>query len=86
MSNVLGRQAVVTGAGMSGLAAAGVLANHFEQVTVLERDGLADHPSYRPGTPQSSCMVCSRVAWRRFAGFSLASIAILLPPGPCPSV
>ena len=53
MSNVLGRQAVVIGAGMSGLAAAGALANHFEQVTVLERDGLADHPSYRPGTPQS---------------------------------
>ena len=37
MSNVLGRQAVVIGAGMSGLAAAGALANHFEQVTVLER-------------------------------------------------
>jgi 2-polyprenyl-6-methoxyphenol hydroxylase-like FAD-dependent oxidoreductase len=53
MSNVLGRQALVIGAGMSGLAAAGALANHFEQVIVLERDGLAPDPSHRPGTPQS---------------------------------
>ena len=30
----LGRQALVIGAGMSGLAAAGALAKHFEQVTV----------------------------------------------------
>jgi 2-polyprenyl-6-methoxyphenol hydroxylase-like FAD-dependent oxidoreductase len=37
---------------MSGLAAAGALANHFERVIVLERDGLADNPSHRPGTPQ----------------------------------
>jgi 2-polyprenyl-6-methoxyphenol hydroxylase-like FAD-dependent oxidoreductase len=53
MSNPLGKQALVIGAGMSGLAAAGALANHFEQVTVLERDGLALDPSHRPGTPQS---------------------------------
>jgi 2-polyprenyl-6-methoxyphenol hydroxylase-like FAD-dependent oxidoreductase len=52
MSNVLGRQALVIGAGMSGLAAAGALATHFEQVIVLERDRLADQPSPRPGTPQ----------------------------------
>jgi 2-polyprenyl-6-methoxyphenol hydroxylase-like FAD-dependent oxidoreductase len=53
MSRLLGRQALVIGAGMSGLAAAGALAKHFESVTVLERDGLADGPSHRPGTPQS---------------------------------
>jgi 2-polyprenyl-6-methoxyphenol hydroxylase-like FAD-dependent oxidoreductase len=53
MSDVLGRQALVIGAGMSGLAAAGALAKHFEQVIVLERDGLARDPSHRPGTPQS---------------------------------
>ena len=51
MSNCLGRQALVIGAGMSGLAAAGALAQHFEQVTVVERDGLADDPCYRAGTP-----------------------------------
>jgi 2-polyprenyl-6-methoxyphenol hydroxylase-like FAD-dependent oxidoreductase len=43
----------VIGAGMSGLAAAGALARHFEQVIVLERDVLADGPAHRPGTPQS---------------------------------
>jgi 2-polyprenyl-6-methoxyphenol hydroxylase-like FAD-dependent oxidoreductase len=53
MTNMLGRRAVVIGAGMSGLAAAGALAEHFEQVIVLERDGLADQPAHRPGTPQS---------------------------------
>jgi 2-polyprenyl-6-methoxyphenol hydroxylase-like FAD-dependent oxidoreductase len=53
MATVLGGQALVIGAGMSGLAAAGALAKHFEQVIVLERDGLARDPSHRPGTPQS---------------------------------
>jgi 2-polyprenyl-6-methoxyphenol hydroxylase-like FAD-dependent oxidoreductase len=53
MSRFLGRRALVIGAGMSGLAAAGALAKHFERVIVLERDGLADHPSHRAGTPQS---------------------------------
>ena len=53
MSDLLGRQALVIGAGMSGLAAAGALAEHFEQVIVLERDLLADTPAHRPGTPQS---------------------------------
>src|SRR5919106_1501389 len=53
MANFSGGQALVIGAGMSGLAAAGALAKHFERVIVLERDGLADGPSHRPGTPQS---------------------------------
>lgn len=53
MSSVLGRQALVIGAGMGGLAAAGALADHFERVIVLERDGLDDGPSHRQGTPQS---------------------------------
>ena len=53
MSDLLGRQALVIGAGMSGLAAAGALAEHFEQVIVVERDRLADTPAHRSGTPQS---------------------------------
>lgn len=52
MSNLLGRRAVVIGAGIGGLATAGVLANHFEQVDVLERDLLGGEPASRPGTPQ----------------------------------
>lgn len=52
MSNIFGQRAVVIGAGFSGLSAAAVLANHFEQVVIVERDRLADHPASRPGTPQ----------------------------------
>ena len=52
-STLIGKQAVVIGAGMGGLAAAGALANHFEQVVVLERDTLPSEPNYRAGTPQA---------------------------------
>jgi 2-polyprenyl-6-methoxyphenol hydroxylase-like FAD-dependent oxidoreductase len=47
----VGAHAVVLGAGMSGLTAARVLADHFEHVTVVERDkNLVDGP--RHGVPQ----------------------------------
>ena len=52
MSNFLGRRAVVIGAGIGGLAAAGALANYFERVDILERDRLAGSAGSRPGTPQ----------------------------------
>jgi 2-polyprenyl-6-methoxyphenol hydroxylase-like FAD-dependent oxidoreductase len=45
--------AVVLGAGMAGLLAARVLAGHFEQVTVVDRDRLPDRPAFRRGVPQS---------------------------------
>jgi phytoene dehydrogenase-like protein len=48
----VGRQAVVVGAGMGGLAAARALADHFEQVVVLERDALPSDAAHRTGTPQ----------------------------------
>lgn len=48
----IGRQAVVVGAGMGGLAAAGAIAPHFEQVVVVERDTLPAEPVDRPGIPQ----------------------------------
>jgi phytoene dehydrogenase-like protein len=49
---VIGKQAVVIGAGMSGLAAAGALAGFFEHVVVLERDELPAGAADRQGTPQ----------------------------------
>ena len=49
---MIGKQAVVIGAGMSGLAAAGALAGFFEQVVVLERDELPASAADRQGTPQ----------------------------------
>jgi 2-polyprenyl-6-methoxyphenol hydroxylase-like FAD-dependent oxidoreductase len=52
MANVIGRQALVLGAGMGGLTAARALADHFERVVILERDALPEHPEDRPGVPQ----------------------------------
>jgi 2-polyprenyl-6-methoxyphenol hydroxylase-like FAD-dependent oxidoreductase len=49
----LGAHAVVLGAGMSGLLAARVLADLFEQVTVVERDLLPDDARPRRGVPQA---------------------------------
>jgi 2-polyprenyl-6-methoxyphenol hydroxylase-like FAD-dependent oxidoreductase len=48
----LGQRAVVIGAGIGGLAAAGALAQHFERVDILERDRLATSVASRSGTPQ----------------------------------
>ena len=52
-STLIGKQAVVVGAGMAGLAAARALADYFEHVVVLERDTLPLDASHRTGTPQS---------------------------------
>jgi len=49
---VLGRRAIVVGAGMGGLAAAQALARHFERVVVLEGDVLPDDVTDRAGVPQ----------------------------------
>lgn len=43
---------MVLGAGLAGLAAAGALAARFEEVTVVERDGLPATGQHRAGVPQ----------------------------------
>jgi len=48
----LGRLAVVVGAGIGGLAAAGALAPYFERVEILERDSVTTAVASRSGTPQ----------------------------------
>lgn len=53
-ASIKGRRAVVLGAGIAGLTAAGVLARHFEQVTVIERDRRGAEPSVRPHAPQGA--------------------------------
>lgn len=47
------RKAVIVGGGMGGLLAARVLADHYERVTVLDRDRFPDSPDHRAGVPQS---------------------------------
>ena len=49
---MIGKQAVVVGAGMGGLTAARALADHFERVLVLERDALPREAADRSGVPQ----------------------------------
>jgi 2-polyprenyl-6-methoxyphenol hydroxylase-like FAD-dependent oxidoreductase len=48
----LGRRAIVIGAGIGGLSAAGALAEYFERVDILERDRLTAAVGSRSGTPQ----------------------------------
>src|SRR5437588_10730945 len=47
-----GQHAVVIGASMAGLLASRVLSEHFEQVTVIERDHLPQEVQTRKGVPQ----------------------------------
>ena len=48
----VGGHAVVIGAGMGGLMAARALADHYDQVTIFERDALPDSPDPRKSVPQ----------------------------------
>lgn len=46
-------KAIVLGGSIAGLLAARVLADHFQEVVILERDQLPDRPEIRRGTPQA---------------------------------
>ena len=52
-SSKAGGHAVVIGGSMSGLFAARVLADHFERVTIVDRDHFPKGPEFRKGVPQS---------------------------------
>lgn len=74
-SGTLGIEAVVVGSGVGGLTAARVLSDHFERVTILERDGLTEGPSARPGVPQGKHLHAllaggQRALNRLFPGFT----------------
>jgi len=47
------KHAIVIGASMAGLAAARVLSEDFDRVTVIDRDELPGQPAHRKGVPQS---------------------------------
>jgi hypothetical protein len=48
-----GRNAIVIGSSIAGMAAARVLTEHFDQVTVIERDALPSDVDFRNGVPQA---------------------------------
>ena len=52
MEQLMGKHAIVIGAGIGGLLFSRVLASHFQRVTVLERDSLPDDNQPRSGIPQ----------------------------------
>jgi 2-polyprenyl-6-methoxyphenol hydroxylase-like FAD-dependent oxidoreductase len=88
MKNLLGKHAIVVGAGIGGLAAAKALSTYFEKVTVLERDALSDGPEARIGTPQArQVLFCSKAASTRssnsFPGWKRSSkVRARSVPGP----
>ena len=49
---MIGQHAIVMGGSMAGLLAARVLTDHFERVTLIERDQFPDTPEQRKGVPQ----------------------------------
>lgn len=54
MSDRLGHHAVVVGGSMAGLMTARVLADHFDRVTVYERDQIEDRPAIHKSIPQGN--------------------------------
>lgn len=50
--SVLGNRAVVIGAGVGGLFAAGAMRGHFREIILLEKDPLPASPEFRMGVPQ----------------------------------
>ncbi len=54
MGKSLGENAAVIGGSIAGLMTARVLADHFEQVVVLERDHIAEEPAVHKSIPQGN--------------------------------
>jgi 2-polyprenyl-6-methoxyphenol hydroxylase-like FAD-dependent oxidoreductase len=54
MANRLGEHAVVIGGSIAGLISARVLADYFDQVTILERDHIEPRPAVHKSTPQGN--------------------------------
>lgn len=76
----LGEHAIVIGGSVAGLMAARVLADHFERVTVLERDALPTAPSGRKSVPQGAhihglLLAGERVMSSLYPGFTQSLLA-----------
>ena len=71
----LGERAIVIGGSVCGLLTARVLSNHFNQVTIVERDTISEHSQSRKGVPQGQHVHVifdggMQVIDRLFPGFS----------------
>jgi NADPH-dependent 2,4-dienoyl-CoA reductase/sulfur reductase-like enzyme len=76
--------AVVVGGGMAGLLAARVLVNHFERVTLIERDALTDNAQARKGVPQGRMLHAMLPRRQRIIeGCFLATVTSCRPPVRC---
>jgi 2-polyprenyl-6-methoxyphenol hydroxylase-like FAD-dependent oxidoreductase len=53
MNTVNRNHAIVIGGSMAGLLAARVLSDHFNKITIIERDHLPDEAEHRAGVPQA---------------------------------
>lgn len=53
LSHPIGRHAIVCGGSMAGLLTGGLLARHFERVTLVERDRIEQGAQHRKGVPQA---------------------------------
>jgi glycine/D-amino acid oxidase-like deaminating enzyme len=81
-STLIGRQAVVVGAGIAGLSAARAVADYFEHVIVLERDALpADASPESEHLSRGTRMLSSPAASGRCASFSPALSRTSPEPG-----
>jgi 2-polyprenyl-6-methoxyphenol hydroxylase-like FAD-dependent oxidoreductase len=77
--------AIVIGGSMAGLLAARALSDHFDRVTVIERDQLPDEPAYRSGVPQARHLHGLMVRGQRtldkfFPGFTQDLVEAGAPP------
>jgi len=75
-----GRRAIIIGGGIAGLLAARVLSDHFDQVTIVDRDRLPEGPEFRKGVPQAHhthyLMIRGRMILEQlFPGFEAEMIA-----------
>ena len=75
-----GHRAVVVGGSLAGMLAARVLSDHFEAVTLLERDRFPEAPATRKGLPPHQYVITRRVERAKQllqagAGLPLAEVA-----------
>jgi 2-polyprenyl-6-methoxyphenol hydroxylase-like FAD-dependent oxidoreductase len=67
--------AVVLGGSIAGLLAARVLSDHFEKVTILERDEMSEAPQPRKGVPQGNHLHALLVRGRMIADALLPGLS-----------